>query len=86
MGTDTYFRDIGTQLFTLCLMPAFALGICFIYVKVFIEYNLWCCKQYTRNDNSQIRNEVINSVLENQNRKSETEPLLYHTEINNHSI
>ena len=76
MHTDDYFKDMGTQLFTASLIPAFALGICILYIKV---YNSQCCRRCTRKGNSQIEEDIVNSVLENLDRERETQPLLTHT-------
>ena len=70
---DNYFRGMGTQLSIVGLIPAFALGICLLYVKV---YNLKCCRKMK--NLRQITVEDANSVLENSNntRSNEIQSLL----------
>ena len=80
MYTDDYFKGMGTQLFTVSLIPAFALAICLLYIKVFKVYSFRCCKRCSRNGSSQIEDDVVNSMLENLDREREKEiqPLLTH--------
>ena len=82
---DDYFNGMGTQLFIMSLIPAFTLGICLIYVKVYKVYDIRCCVRWPprtmRNNPCQIAiedDDVVSSVLENSERASgnETQPLL----------
>ena len=96
MQTDDYFEGMGTQLFIVSFIPAFALGICLLYVKLFKVYNFRCCRRQDprigRDNPRQITTEddIVNTV-ENSNRvrKSVTQPLLApisdSTVANNHS-
>ena len=78
--TDKYFQGLGTQLVILSLVPAFALGICLLYIKVLKEYNFTCCRVCMKNGNSQIEDtrDIVDSVIENMDREREsvTQPLL----------
>ena len=96
---DDYFKGMGTQLSIVTLIPAFALGICLLYVKIFRVYNFRCCKRWKPRigkDNPcqnlmPIEDNAVNYVLKNSDRVrvSATQPLLVPTtdsaSINNHS-
>ena len=73
---DNYFRGKGTQLFTVSLIPAIALGICLLYVKIYKAYNFKYCRKVM--NLRQITIEDANSVLENSNntRNNEIQSLL----------
>ena len=81
---DNYFRGMGTQLSIVGLIPAFALGICLLYVKVYKMYNFWirCCRKWStkfvRNNLCQIIIEDANSGQMNSNsaRSNEIQSLL----------
>ena len=61
---DNYYRGMGTQLSIVSLIPAIALGICLLYVKVYKVYNFKCYRKM-KNLRRQITIEDANSVLEN---------------------
>jgi hypothetical protein len=86
MQTDDYFRGMGTQLSIVSFIPAFALGICLLYVKLYKVYSLRCCRrrwgpragrdspyQITTEDNLFINSVSRNFIREGRN---ETQPLL----------
>ena len=89
MHTDDYFNGMGTQLFTVSLIPAFALGIYILYIKIFKVYNVRCCRRCTRKGDPQIEEDIVNSLLENLDMERETQPLLTYASdsavSNNHS-
>ena len=75
--TDDYYDGMGTHIFILNLIPAVALVICFFYVKIFKVYTFNCCRRRVRSKNSQIKDDLGNSVLENMDwERNETQPLL----------
>ena len=77
--TDDYYDGMGTQLFTINLIPVIALVSCLFYVKVFKVYGFRCCRRgvHARDEREE---DVTNSVLENNVRdRSETQPLLTST-------
>ena len=90
MQTDNYSKGMGTQLFILNLIPAFALGICLSYVKIYKVYNFRCCRRWgprARGDNpwpyqSTSEDDIFdNSGTKNKSnmtssRDIETQPLL----------
>ena len=90
MQTDNYSKGMGTQLFILNLIPAFALGICLSYVKIYKVYNFRCCGRRgprARGDNpwpyqSTFEDDIFdNSGTKNKSnmtssRDIETQPLL----------
>ena len=91
--TDDYFKGMGTQLSIVALIPAFALGICLLYIKIFKVYNFRCCKRWKPRIGNlmPIEDNAVNYVLKNSDRVrvSATQPLLVPTtdsaSINNHS-
>ncbi len=63
--SDDYFRGMGTQVFIVSLIPALALGICLLYVKVYKVYKFRFCRKWAtkflRNSLHQIAIEDANS-------------------------
>jgi hypothetical protein len=63
--TDDYFRGMGTQVFIVSLIPALALGICLLYVKIYKVYKFRCFRRwptkFMRNNLRQISIEDANS-------------------------
>ena len=83
MLTDDYYGRMGTQLFIANLIPAFALAVCLLYVKLFKGCKLRCTNFCRRGEStsdcetSHDNNDHVNSVLENVDReRNETQPLL----------
>ena len=82
--TDNYFKGMGTQLYIVCLIPAIALGICLLYVKVYKVYavNFRCCRKwktkFMRNNLHQITIDDATSgqVNSNSTRSNEIQSLL----------
>ena len=75
--TDDYFKGMVTQIFIVSLIPAFALGICLLYVKVYKIYNFRCCRKwptkFMRNNLRQIAVEDANSGQVNSNSAKSNE-------------
>ena len=79
LHTDDYYEGMGTQLFTINLIPVIALVSCLLYVKVFKVYGLRRCRRGAHVRDEREEN-FMNSVLENNIRDwSETQPLLTST-------
>ena len=93
--TDEYFNSLGTQLFIVSLIPAFALGICLLYIKVFKLHSFRSCRRCSWSDYSQIEDDhnIVNLFIEHKimdrEREREIQPLLIHAsdspDSNDHS-
>ena len=80
MLTDDYYDGMGTHIFVLNLIPAFALVTCLLYVKVFQAYKLRCTHCRRGEKNPQVEDDLDNSILESMDRvRSEIQPLLVST-------
>ena len=78
MHTSDYYDGMGTQIFLVNLIPAIALVVCLLYVKVIKVYKFRCCRRCVKN--SQTEDDLVNSLLESNVRdRSETQPLLNST-------
>ena len=81
---DNYFNGMGTQLSIVGLIPAFALGICLLYVKVYKVYavNFRYCRKwqakFMRNNLHQntIEDAISGQVNSNSARSNEIQSLL----------